>query len=121
VLLTLIGYWRNDANPHLPDPSTMIDDEWDAEERDAVAYYFDRGTVARAFMGRSRCRICGKDNGSLEYTDGRFLWPDGFAHYVQDHNVFPPAEVVSWAISQLAAIEEASIDTDWWPDAIASS
>ena len=44
------------------------------------------------------------DNGSREFTDGTWLWPEGFSHYVENHQVRPPAEFVAWA---LAHYEEA--------------
>jgi hypothetical protein len=45
------------------------------------------------------------DNGTREYTDGMWFWPEGFVHYVRDHGVRPRREFVTWA---LAHHEEAS-------------
>jgi hypothetical protein len=29
----LIGYWRNEKHPEYPDPTDLVDESWDAEER----------------------------------------------------------------------------------------
>ena len=52
------------------------------------------------YLGFSTCRLCGKANGSSEYmcvyttTNTQYVWPEGYLHYVQDHRVPPPAEIV---------------------------
>ena len=33
--------------------------------------------------------------GSHDMTDGTFIWPEGFAHYLEVHAVRPPAEFVN--------------------------
>jgi hypothetical protein len=84
--LRLIGYWRNEQHPELPEPRDVIDCAWDEDERHVVSMYFARGTIARTFMGSSPCRLCEKhDNGDVEYTDGVYLWPSGLAHYIDVH------------------------------------
>jgi hypothetical protein len=45
--------------------------------------------------GLSPCRLCGQLNGSAEYTDGTYVWPEGLAHYVMEHDVRLPDEFVS--------------------------
>jgi hypothetical protein len=52
------------------------------------------GTVRAQYRGLSPCRICGQPNGSAELTDGRYHWPSGLPHYLQDHGVRLPARVV---------------------------
>jgi hypothetical protein len=32
--------------------------------------------------------------GSVEYSDGRFIWPEGLAHYVEEHQARLPDEFV---------------------------
>jgi hypothetical protein len=88
--LTMIGYWRSTEDPEWPEPSHFIDPTHDGEEARAVASYLASGTVYRASAGFSPCRICGKNNGAVEYTDGTFVWPEGLAHYVRDHLVRLP-------------------------------
>lgn len=42
----------------------------------------------------SSCRFCGEGNGSACLTDGTYVWPGGFAHYLLNHAVRPPQEFV---------------------------
>src|SRR4051812_25522741 len=70
--------------------------------------------AARHATGLSRCRLCGKDNGSSEFTDGTHQWPEGLAHYVSDHSVRLPRELVEHATRTTAAIEAVSPNLEWW-------
>jgi len=112
--LRLIGYWRNGEHPNYPDPRDFVDPDWDEDERHITGMYFATGTIARTFMGYSPCRICGENNGDLEYTDGVYMWPSGLAHYVHDHSVRLPEPITAHAVEQLAAIEARGLDLDWW-------
>lgn len=119
--LSLIGYWRaeGDTSSPYPDPRDWIDPDWDEVERDRTWFYFVSGTLFRAFMGYSPCRICGENNGAVEYTDGTYVWPEGLAHYVYDHAVRLPDVVVSHARRRLRDVEGLDPDTDWWVEATA--
>ena len=66
--MRLIGYW-DDGTAEWPDPRNFVDPGWDEREREQVADYLERGWVARAYMGRSLCRMCSQPNGSLELSD----------------------------------------------------
>lgn len=93
-----IGFWRSQHQPDLPDPRDFVDEDWDSVEREKVASYFDGGVVAASYRGPSPCRICKRHNGSEDLTDGVFVWPSGFAHYIKEHSVRPPAAVVERAL-----------------------
>jgi hypothetical protein len=43
----------------------------------------------QSYRGFSQCRICGKSNGSREFDYGGYVWPSGFRHYIEAHNVKP--------------------------------
>lgn len=86
----LIGYWTGERAEGRPSPGRFVDAMWDADEREMVADYLDRGFVTRACMGLSPCRLCERPNGALELSDGVYVWPEGFSHYVRDHDVRPP-------------------------------
>ena len=110
----LIGYWRNEQHPGFPDPRSLVDSTWDEEERDAVWAYLCSGTIAVAFMGKSPCRLCGEDNGAVEYTDGVYQWPEGLAHYVSEHSVRLPGDVVQHAVERLDSLEATRPSLEWW-------
>ncbi len=78
----------------LPDPKDFIDPDWNPRERDVVARYLDAGEEVNSYRGWSNCRICGKHNGSTDLGDAKYLWPQGFGHYVRDHSVRPPREFI---------------------------
>ena len=115
-----IGYWIDDGRPDLPDPSDFIDADWVAAERQAVANYLNAGRPQSTGSGCSLCRICGLSNGFEEFTDGTYLWPEGLAHYVADHSVRLPGEVVRHALSSNDPVHDVGlVDTSWWAGATA--
>lgn len=44
------------------------------------------------YRGFSGCRICNCLNGTFEYEYEDWVWPEGYLHYIQDHNVAPTKE-----------------------------
>ncbi|MFD4669255.1 hypothetical protein ACFWNN_05920 [Lentzea sp. NPDC058450] len=126
--LRLIGYWLGPDTPGWPDVRAFVDPSPDAAQRDRTVAYLRSGTVFVAAAGMSFCRICGRANGSTELTDGvHFVWPEGLAHYVEDHNVRLPAEVTAAMtvppppvdiveFMHLLGTNEVTIDDHWWHD-----
>lgn len=124
VRIRLIGYWRSEAEPHWPDPRDLVDEGWEAGERDRVASYLSTGICPWVQAGISTCRLCDRPNGSAELTDGVYLWPEGLAHYVRRHSVRLPAEVVEHIAARVDRVEELDVerwrwrlrfvDQDWW-------
>jgi hypothetical protein len=92
----------------------LVDAGWDHDERDMVEDYLRRGFVVRACMGYSPCRICGRANGSLELSDGTYVWPEGLAHYVSDHAVRLPEPFVSHVQAMIETLEASGRDESWW-------
>jgi hypothetical protein len=45
------------------------------------------GGQMKHYFGISMCRICNKPNGCSEYSIDGFVWPSGYIHYLQNHNV----------------------------------
>ena len=109
-----IGYWVSKREPELPDPHDFVDTTWDPAVRAQVAGYLKRGTTFESWRGSSWCRFegiegkgrqrppCTQGEG-LGYkclTDGTFVWPQGFAHYVEHHGVKPPQEFIDHIASR---------------------
>jgi hypothetical protein len=117
VSVRLIGYWRDGMDGHWPDPHDLVDEAWDARERDLVAGYLEQGFIPWVAAGLSECRLCGRANGAAEFTDGVYLWPEGLAHYVRDHSVRLPDEVVAHIAHRWDELVSLEVDRDWWPTA----
>ena len=117
--LRLIGYWRDAAGTRdWPNVRDFIDEGWDDDERIGVGLYLQNGLVARAWMGCSPCRLCeNATNGSLDLTDGVYVWPEGLAHYVLDHNVRLPHEFVAHVHARNELLGDVRVDESWWRSA----
>lgn len=105
--LKRIGFWADLHNARgigrlisalegLPEPKALVDKAWDPVEREIVATYLDSAPDVEQWLGTSYCRFeCGEINmGSSDKSDGTYLWPEGFSHYVRKHLVRPPVEFV---------------------------
>ncbi len=51
-------------------------------------------------FGFSACRLCGRANGSEEYSRDGFAWPSGYAHYLHSHRVVAPDDFVAMIMRQ---------------------
>jgi len=89
------SFWRMMTGEAMqPTPIELVDPNWSADERERVLKYLAAGTIRAVWYGWADCRMCGKHNGSRDYTDGVYVWPEGLAHYVREHQVKPPQEFV---------------------------
>jgi hypothetical protein len=101
--LKFLGYWAwpktnyQEASVGLPDPHDFVDEKWDPVQRNAVIRHLGAGKVFESWRGISWCRFrCGERYmGSACLTDGKFVWPQGFSHYVESHAVKPPQEFIN--------------------------
>lgn len=103
VRLQRVGYWRQDAARLAPDglpyPSECTDAAWDPAERARVLEYLRaQGSVHASYFGHSQCRICAAENGCHDLTDGTHIWPSGYAHYIEQHQVKPPPDFLAHAL-----------------------
>lgn len=93
-----IGYWTSPYylernREDLPNPKDFVDDSWDKKEKDIVINYLNTGQDIEYWKGFSYCRFgCGSLRGSTDKSDGKWVWPAAFYHYVDKHNVKPPIE-----------------------------
>lgn len=88
--LRFIGFWYSEDEYMLPDPALYVDTSWDPSERARIAAYLRSAPTVEHWKGYSTCRICNlRPLGSTDQCDGTYLWPEGFAHYVESHSVRP--------------------------------
>jgi hypothetical protein len=95
-----VGYWQEPGEPALPTPQEWVNTDWDVGQRAAVIRYLDDGKPRNAYMGSSLCRFCGCVNGSTDLTDGVWVWPEGYAHYLTAHGVVPPQAFVDHVLGK---------------------
>lgn len=57
----------------------------------ALVRYLTLGTTYATWRSGTACRVCGEYVGRRCLTDGRWVWPEGLAHYVEVHGVALPA------------------------------
>lgn len=112
--LVAIGYWRGEGRPNLPNATDFVDASWDEDERFEVIAHLEHAMIVRKQMGCSRCRFCGALNGSLELSDGTYVWPEGLAHYLREHDLRLPQMFVDHVRAFAERWEEAAYAWDWW-------
>jgi len=105
VKLKQVGYWRESGLAGLLDqrarPEDCVDESWSRDERAAVLEYLhSRGRVHDLWMGYSQCRICGVENGCHDMTDGTYVWPSGYVHYIEQHGVKPPEHFIAHVVGR---------------------
>jgi len=98
-----IGYWWSKTEQELPRPTKFIDKTWSTVERDRVALYLENVEEDKHTKGWSscRCRFCDKENGGCDMTDGIYIWPFGFSHYLRHHAVKPTDKFIQHVLSQI--------------------
>jgi hypothetical protein len=123
-----IGYWRNDTNPLLPEPSKFVDHNIDSNIRNLVAKYLENGKRFIPMLGFSWCRFeCGIEDhkmGSYCLTDGDYIWPQGLSHYIRMHDVWLPEVFINHVLKnidrdlQMVDLNKLDLhDYSWWEKA----
>ena len=119
--LKMLGFWRNKNEPLLPDPAKFIDHSWDKKERLIVSRYLKSAQILSASPGSSWCRFrCKRKHvGSVTYTDGKYVWPEGLSHYIDVHFLRLPDEFIQHAIRNEKSYvdpldDEIIFNKDWW-------
>jgi hypothetical protein len=90
--MRLIGYWIQSLwDEEFPPPQELVI-KYDPSLRKCITDYLEAGRLFRAFRGFSWCRVCNIHLGSIELSDGQWVWPSGLSYYVRCHNVRLPNE-----------------------------
>ncbi|HEY5937945.1 MAG TPA: hypothetical protein VIU61_25020 [Kofleriaceae bacterium] len=110
-----VGFWFNELAPSpYPRPHALVG-RWRAGDRRAVLAHLSGGLVFESYRGRSFCRFaCGaRAMGHRDLTDGRHVWPEGLAHYVEHHDVQLPEWFVA-AVGREPVVQRAIVDDAKW-------
>jgi hypothetical protein len=105
-VMRAVGFWWSEFEPWWPHPRDFFAPDWSPEERAAVVEHLLRPAAAQHAHGVSHCRVCGGANGSGEFTDGVWVWPQGLVHYVLRHSVRPSDAFVAWVLDQREATSQ---------------
>lgn len=87
------GFWCSAAEPNLPNPQ-HLSGAWDWPGKfefleKLTQVQNNRETRFITYRGFSTCRICFKANGSKEFCYQGWYWPEGYEHYIREHNIRP--------------------------------
>jgi hypothetical protein len=100
--LEVLGWWFSPFAPStLPRPQALVGG-LEAAARSAVVGYLRAGKTLVTFPEASFCRFdCGEAAmGTKDRTDGRYVWPEGLAHYVERHEVRLPEAFVAHVLAR---------------------
>lgn len=122
--LKLIGYWNggtSSENDVWPDPKDFVFSMCESDKLRILNYFNSAIEMPYAAAGFSECRFCKKAIGNREFTDGKYLWPEGLPHYVDEHSVKLPIEFLEQALKEVLPnpnlelnMEELEVDIEWW-------
>lgn len=98
----LEGFWYSKEEPNFPDPKEFSSGKtFKGKTVFLTALREVEATAARdAYKGSSTCRICGCRNGSKTFKGDGFNWPEGYAHYIEKHNVKPTAAFIAMILKK---------------------
>lgn len=121
-----VGFWADprDERDERPKPAQLVDEDWGKTAAAlAVALYARSGFLESFELGYSFCRLgcrggggaasessgaeSNKFMGCTTLTDGKYVWPEGLAHYVSEHSVRLPEDFVGHSLGNLRALREA--------------
>ena len=91
--LKVVGFWNIRGLQKYIHPEHLV--ERQIENKELIEKYLRSGNIISYYRGFSLCRICGNTNGFTDLTDGTWIWPEGLAHYISDHNVELPKEFIT--------------------------
>lgn len=96
-----VFFWSAELDPN----DHVLDYIIPADKKRALVEVLESGTPSTSYRGFAMCRIrgCKQLLGTRDVVGHGFRWPDRCAHYVTEHNVWPPG-----ADELLAAAKEES-------------
>jgi hypothetical protein len=83
------GFWYSKYEPDLPMPKAFKHPWKNKDIFLSMLEKVEARAQVTAYRGWSTCRLCGRHNGSQEFEYRGWRWPEGYRHYVQEHNVIP--------------------------------
>lgn len=92
-----VGFWLS-GECGTEEVASEVDPDWEkTPEYTAVVKFCMKPDSTISYRGWSNCRVCGCRNGNQEYHREGFIFPQGYLHYVMEHNVKPPQPFIDAA------------------------
>lgn len=89
-----VGYWAEKTDDEFPVAVANTATDEQIEKMLEEIENFKLRSISVHTKGISRCRLCGCQNGSIEYMfvkRGKSVHlPEGITHYIQEHRVLVP-------------------------------
>lgn len=105
---TAIGYWTEETgNPKNYIYSGHIKED---DFQTIISYLKGHNPYSKfvktkhRFRGFARCLICKKANGSTCLSDKTYIWPDGFGHYVEQHQIQLPQVFIQHILRNVSSL-----------------
>jgi hypothetical protein len=95
------GFFRKFEDEASSLPWPVPEPEWERRSE-----FLERLQVIEAtsghmdWMGYSICRLCGRSNGASDYKAGRWIWPEGYRHYISEHLIRPSADFEAFVLGK---------------------
>lgn len=97
-----IGFWagQQEEIKEFPRAGDFVDKKFHRENKQGVTLILkylslEEHEKIHPTKGWSTCRFCKQATpGSCEITDGEYIWPSGYIHYIEKHKVVPPPRFV---------------------------
>lgn len=106
------GFWTDGTPDTAHLPKAVPSEPWPGQNLFLKALaYVEKCSDEHNYKGWSNCRCCGIKNGSADFYRTRlgikFIWPCGFSHYVEKHNIRPSLAFQDWVMAQYATRKQA--------------
>jgi hypothetical protein len=126
-ILVVVGFWKGDKSPfdedsNYPRPENFVDEKWDEATRKKVVQYMKNCTVIKSeeVLSHDECLFTGKKLSNRVLCDGRYMFPENYIHYIENHQVRPLDCFTERALSHTKTWEDNiatfnyEVEIDWW-------
>jgi hypothetical protein len=87
------GHWKASESEGSDLPWPVSQPDWSDKGKFLTALAETESKAERVvYRGLSHCRLCGRVNGHVAFRMNVWEWPEGFKHYLADHDVRPTAD-----------------------------
>ena len=93
------GYWYSEYEKQYPKPIPNTIDISIKQQFIEKLKKIQLHAHEVAYMGSSKCRLCDICNGSTEFNHKGWIWPIGYLHYIETHNVSPSKDFINFVIN----------------------